>query len=243
MECRTFDSNFYYMIGFSICVLSVLDFIAGCGSFFTLNLIIMSDPLANTQLELACRIGSLDDVLEALDDGADINCNGSEPLFIAIMANNRDLVSLLIEMGADVTMFEITSNDPTDVIELLMELAPSPEGEPTDETVDARRIRAFDKMIRNNGLAEPVIRGRWREYKTFRDGLKWIAAEECHDAVKEFLEMIEHVLPEIGEKGIVDFLNNGSAARVAELSERYTAAEEVPGELLKDYLKDRQQVA
>ena len=203
----------------------------------------MSDPLANTQLELACRVGSLDDVVEALDEGADINCNGSEPLFIAIMAENRELVSLLIEKGADVSMFEIISTDPQEVIELLMKLAPAPEEEPAEETVDAKRVRAFDRMIRNKGLAEPIAKGRWDEYTAFRDGLKWIAAEECHDAVNEFIEMIELALPEIGEAGIPDFLSNGSAARVAELSERYAAAEEVPGELLKEYLKERKKVA
>ena len=203
----------------------------------------MSDPLANTQLELACRVGSLEDVLEALDDGADINCNGSEPIFIGIMSGNRELVTLLLEKGADVSMFEIVSNDPGDVIELLMALAPTPEEGPTDETVDAERVRAFDKMIRTKGLSEPVTKGRWEEYSAFRDGLKWIAAEECHDVVNEFLEMIEHVLPEIGESGIPDFLNNGNAARVAELSERYATAEEVPGELLKEYLKERKKIA
>ena len=202
----------------------------------------MSDPLANTQLELACRVGSLEDVIEALDDGADINCNGSEPLFIGIMSLNRELIALLIEKGADVSMFELVSNDPTDVIELLMQLAPTPEEEPDDETVDAKRVRAFDKMIRNKGLSEPVTKDRWEEYSAFRDGLKWIAAEECHDVVNEFLEMIDHVLPEIGEAGIADFLQTNST-RVAELSERYAAAEEVPGELLKDYLKDRKKVA
>ena len=40
----------------------------------------------------------------------------------------------------------------------------------------------------------------------------------------EFLEMIDHVLSEIGEAGIPEFLE-GNSTRVAELSERYAAAE------------------
>lgn len=61
----------------------------------------MSDPLANAQLELACRVGSRDAVLEALEEGADINFGHGSPLIIAMMAGDRTMVATLIELGAD----------------------------------------------------------------------------------------------------------------------------------------------
>ena len=105
----------------------------------------VTDSLANTQLELACRLGSEEDILEALEDGADINFNESTPLFVAVMAGDRAVVTVLVEQGADVSLFglDAVAGEPQDVIDALMQLAPAPvaDEEPGGEDpVEAVRI-------------------------------------------------------------------------------------------------------
>ena len=209
----------------------------------------VTDQLSNTQLELACRLGSEEEILEALEDGADINFNGSTPLFVAIMAGDREVVTVLVEQGADASLFGLDVSEPEEIVEALMKLAPAPvvedeAGGAEEDPVDGKLARAFDRMIRNHGLAEPWRKGRGSEYAAFRDSLRWIAAEECHAVVDEFIGMVEVASAEIGEEGIPALLEE-NAARVAELSERYLAAAdgEEPRELLKEYLKERKKVA
>ncbi len=190
----------------------------------------------------------IDDVNEALEDGADIDCDGSAPLFAAIMANQRDIVTTLLDKGADVSIFELDVTEHEEIVEALMKLAPPEETEGGDGLemveVDAKMVRAFDRMIRNKGLAEPIQKKRGEEYSAFRDALKWIAAEDCYGVVMEFLEMLELAVKEGGDDGVPQFLED-DAARIKELSAAYLAAseEEVPGDLLKDYLKERKKVA
>ncbi len=197
----------------------------------------VSDPFANAQLELCCRIGSVDGVLEALEDGADINGNAGAALFTAIMAGERAIISVLVEKGADVSLFQIGASDHEAIVEALLALAPAPASEESaagaDDPVDAKRVKAFDKMIRSKGLGEPFRKGRGDEYPSFRTGLAWIAAEECEACVGEFL-----ALRGDGEEGAGTFLE-ANAARISELSARYLAAPEVPVDLLKDYLKEK----
>lgn len=211
----------------------------------------MSDSLANTQLELACRVGSREDVLEALEDGADINCNGNSPLFIAIMANDRSLVSTLVEKGADVSAFEVAATGHEEIVDALMLLSRAEDDKNSGEAVtmvevDGKLVRAFDKMIRSKGLAEPFHKGRGDEYAAFCSSLRWIAAEECYANVSEFLEMVELTRKESGaeddKSGIRKFLND-NAARIDVLSRQYAEADEVPGDLVKEYLKERRKVA
>ena len=99
----------------------------------------MSDPLANAQLELACTVGSVSDVEDALDDGADIDFNCSSPLFVAIMAGNREVVAKLVERGADVALFELKSIGDDERVAELMRPWTSAEG-PGEELRIRRRI-------------------------------------------------------------------------------------------------------
>lgn len=191
---------------------------------------------------MACRLGAVDSVLEALDEGAEINFAGGSPLFTAIMAGERAVVEMLVEKGADLSIFEIDETDRDQVIEELMKLAPAPEEDPGDDGVDGKLVRAFDRMIRNKGFNEPFKKKRADEFPAFCEGLKWIAAEECHAIVKEFLDMVELVRKEAGEDALPEFLES-NAPRIAELSERYASVDEIPGELLKEYLKERKKVA
>jgi hypothetical protein len=222
----------------------------------------------------------LDEVVEALEDGADIDFGSGTPLFVAISEGLREVVALLVERGADVTVFglEVAARDgevetggdeggegetecegePGDVagehdegtsereelIDALLALVRSAKQEEPkaseDDPVDAKVVRAFDRMIRNKGLGEPIAKKRLGEYGVFVEGLKWIAAEECELVVVEFLEAVELVRGEKGEKGMPVFLAENDV-RIRALSERYVLAEEVPGELLREYMKERKE--
>jgi len=201
----------------------------------------MNDPFANSQLDLACRVGSRDAIIEAIEDGADINHSGSSPLILAIMANDRKTVETLVELGADLSCFELKVSNQEGIIDELMKGAPSTGDVPEEDPVDAKVLRAIDKQIRNKGLGEPFAKKRGAEYPTFLDGLKWIAAEECHAIVDEFLKQIEPSRQESGDIGVDQYLKE-HAAEVEELSARYVAVTDLPGELLKEYLRERKKL-
>ena len=107
----------------------------------------MNDQLANTQLELACRLGSEEDIMEALEDGADINFNGSNPLFVAVLAGDRAVLAILVEQGADVAIFglDAAAEEPEALIDALMQLAPAPvveeEAAGDEDPVDGKLAR------------------------------------------------------------------------------------------------------
>lgn len=210
----------------------------------------MDDPVANGQLELACRLGSVADIAEAIEEGADINCNGYSPMFLAIQNADRPVIEELVRLGADVAVFEV---DPGkgDVVDQLMAMAPERDGPHGDAggmaELDAKMIRAFHRMITNKGVAEPVLKGRAAEYEAFAAGLQSIAAEECHAAVCDFLELSRSATAGDAqpEAAFLALLQDGAqAGALAEITARYLVAaeEEQPGELLKDYLKERKKL-
>ncbi len=207
----------------------------------------MNDPVANAQLELACRLGVLDDLVEALEDGADIDCNGGAPLFFAVQAGDPAIVSALLERGADVSCYELDASA-DDVIERLMAMVPArPERAVSSggmAELDAKMLRAFHRMISNKGLAEPIKKGRLEEYEAFHKGLGSIAAEECQAVVSEFFQLIK---PTEGNSEAVAaaLADPANSEKLAELGERYSQAseDEQPGDLLKDYLKERKKIA
>ena len=132
--------------------------------------------------------------------------------------------------------------DPEAIIDALMKSAAAKAEVPDEDPVDAKLVRAFDKLIRNKGLAEPFKKQRGAEYPTFRDSLRWIAAEDCLTVVEEFLEWIEPARSTEGDIGVATlFADNES--KVVALTERYAAVPELPGDLLKDYLKERKKLA
>ncbi len=190
----------------------------------------MNSHFANSQLELACRIASPDDVIEALEDGADINCNGSSPLFLAIGAGSKETTQLLLDRGADTSLFQISANE-EDAVEKLLALIPPIKGNDQSEEkqIDAKVLRAFDRMILKSGLLEPVRKNRKSEYEAFATGLEEVAAEGCYAIVREFLTAN-------ADKSETDLL----AHTTDEADEKYRTAseEEEPRELLKQYLKE-----
>lgn len=201
----------------------------------------MSDPLANQQLDLACQVGSRDDIIEAIEDGADINHSGSSPIILAIMANDRDTVGILVELGADLTCFELKVSNQDAIVDELMKGAPGTGDVPEEDPVDAKLLRAFDKMIRNKGLGEPFTKKRGGEFPAFLDGLKWIAAEDCHGIVEDFLKRIEPSRTESGDIGVDEYLKEFSDV-IQDLSAQYAAVTDLPTELLKEYLKERKKL-
>jgi hypothetical protein len=60
---------------------------------------------AELELELACKVGSAKDFERAISEGADVNWDGSAPLFLAMMGGHRQLIARLVELGADPSPF------------------------------------------------------------------------------------------------------------------------------------------
>ena len=190
----------------------------------------MNSHFANSQLELACRVASSDDVIEALEDGADIDCNGSSPLFLAIGTGSKELIQLLLDRGADTSLFQISADEEGVVEKLLALIPPVKGGDNGDEKeIDAKVLRAFDRMVIKAGLLEPIRKNRKAEYEAFATALEEIAAEGCHAIVREFLT-------ENADKSETDLLT----ITTDEADGKYRAAseEEEPRELLKQYLKE-----
>jgi len=220
----------------------------------------VSDPIANSQLELACRLGAIDDIVEALEDGADINCNGGSPVFIAMMENERASLETLLEHGADVSTF-IPDGSPeadldlADRIDFLLACGGHGDnansgGDSGAPEVDSKLVGALDRMIRRNGLAEPFIKKRASDFPAFRQALGGIGAEDCHAVVSEFLDELESARAEQIERAENDEVSviddniflEAEAERIAEWSTRYIAAEESPPALAKEYLKERKKL-
>ncbi len=86
---------------------------------------------ADRELEVACRIGSLSNFERAIEEGADVNCDGGSPLFLAIMGNHRQIVEELVARQAEVSMFLRKSEikklkSSPEIVEALMAGAPPP---------------------------------------------------------------------------------------------------------------------
>ncbi len=220
----------------------------------------MSDPIANSQLELACRLGAINDIVEALEDGADINCNSGSPVFIAMIENERASLETLIEHGADVSTF-IREGTPEAALEFAQRIdfllacgghgdSATSGGDSDDPQIDSKLVGALDRMIRRNGLIEPFIKRRGSDFPAFRQALGGIGAEDCHAVVSEFLDELESARAEQiarAENDEVSVFDDGifleaEAERIAEWSTRYVAAEESPPALAKEYLKERKKL-
>ncbi len=63
----------------------------------------MAHWFSDRELELACKVGSIADIDRTLDEGADPNCDGGSPLFLAIMSGRHETVAHILEKGASPT--------------------------------------------------------------------------------------------------------------------------------------------
>lgn len=194
----------------------------------------MSDPIANRTLELACTVGSIDDAIEAIEDGADINLHGGAPLFLAIMNRNREIIDFLLDQGADADGFIakkklslIKSRE--DLIEELIACAPY---NPRD--VKPEQIQEIDSGIRQSGVEFLVSELDWDKAARFRDSLDAIGAGTTHRCVAEFLQWARS---ENGTSrdGIGDFLSANHDA-ISEYRDRYLMSGENLVELAAEFV-------
>lgn len=194
----------------------------------------MSDPIANRTLELACTVGSIDDAIEAIEDGADINLHGGAPLFLAIMNRNREILDFLLEKGANAEGFIAKKKlsliqGREDLIEELIACAPY---NPRD--VKPEQIEEIDSSIRESGVSFLVSELDWDKAARFRDSLDAIGAGTTHRCVAEFLQWARS---ENGANrdGISDFLSINQDA-VSEYRDRYLTSGENLVELAAEFV-------
>ncbi len=184
----------------------------------------MSDPIANCTLELACTVGSLENAMEAIEDGADVNFRGGAPLFLAIFNRNREVINYLIDQGADANSFIAKKNlkfvkTREDLIEELIACAPH---NPRDVKID--EIKEIDCAIREGGVEYLLAEINWDNATRFRDSLNAIGAGSTHRCIAEFLQWARSERSE-AESDVENFISCNTDA-VTEYRERYLATGE-----------------
>jgi hypothetical protein len=193
----------------------------------------MSDPIANRTLELACTVGSLDDAMEALEEGADVNFRSGAPLFLAIVNRNRGIINFLLDQGAEVEAFlprkrlkQVMTRE--DLIEELVACAPY---NPRDIKIE--ELQEIDSAIREVGVEFLLSELDWDNATRFRDSLNAIGAGSSHRCVAEFLQWARSENGSGG--GLSDFLSSHDNA-VSEYRERYLSSGEDLVALASDFL-------
>lgn len=183
----------------------------------------MSDPIANCTLELACTVGSIDNALEALEEGADINAGGGAPLFNAIFNRNVELIHLLVERGADLSNFispakQALLGSVEQTIDMLMECAP-----PDPNAVDPGLMGEMDATIRSKGLGKPVLEGDWDGVTGYVEKLEKVGAAELASVVSEMVELLRPAR-EFGDAALFEAVK-AEKKQIASMTERYEAVE------------------
>lgn len=199
----------------------------------------MSDPTANRTLELACTVGALDDALEAIEDGADVNYQSGAPLFLAIINRNRNLIHLLLEHDADYTSFLAKKrlslvNTREDLVEELIACAPH---NPRDVKPD--QIAEIDTGIRSAGVGFLLSELDWDNATRFRDSLDAIGAGSSHRCVAEFLQWARSENGSTSDN-VNEFLQTNDPT-VCEYRERYLSSGEDLIALANDFLSDSEE--
>jgi len=199
----------------------------------------MSDPVANCTLELACTVGAMDDAIEAVEDGADVNYQEGAPIFLAIANRNREITALPLDQGADAESFLSKKKleqieDRSDLIEELIACAPY---NPRDVKPD--QIEEIDTAIRDVGVAYLLSDIDWDKATRFRDSLDAIGAGSSHRCVAEFLQWARSET-KIDPGSIVYFLDSHTPA-VSEYRERYLSTGEDLVAMAYDYVTDSDQ--
>lgn len=184
----------------------------------------MSDPVANCTLELACTVGSIDNALEALDEGADINFGGGAPLFAAIFNRNREIVRMLVERGAEISHLlpkskQVGISGIEQLIDLLMTFAP-----PDPKAIDPALMAEFNEILRKDGLGKPVEDGDWDGLVIYGEKLEKIGANQSLEAVNEVLDLLRPAWS-FGTAALMASLK-AEKKKIAAASKRYVDADE-----------------
>jgi ankyrin repeat protein len=185
-------------------------------------------------LELACTVGSLENAIEAIEEGANVNYQGGAPLFLAIVNRNRAIINMLLDHGAvpdaflPVKKLRLIKGRDT-LVEELIASAPS---NPRDIKPD--QIEEIDQAIRDEGVSYLLSNIDWDRATFFRDSLDAIGAGQTHRCVAEFLQWArsEHGLE---RDGLIEFIA-GHAPLVNEYRDRYLSSGEDLVSLANDYL-------
>jgi hypothetical protein len=193
----------------------------------------MSDAIANRTLELACTVGSLENAVEAIEDGADVNFREGSPLFLAIVNRDRVIINFLLDHGANgecmlPKKILKTIHSREDLVEELVACAPY-----NPKQIKIEELQEIDSGIRQVGVEFLISQVDWDNATRFRDALNAIGAGTSHRCVAEFLQWARS---ERDEKGRMDqFLNHHENA-VVEYRERYLSSGEDLIALASDYL-------
>lgn len=196
----------------------------------------MSDPIANRNLELACTVGSIDNALEAIDDGADVNSNGGAALFLAIVNREREIIRCLLDAGADPSLYLAKKRRAAirDRDELVEELIAGAPHNPRDVKPEA--IAEIDTAIRQEGVHYLLSELEWDDATRFRDSLNAIGAGSTHRCVAEFLQWARSENGAARER-LPEFLSSHGPT-VSEYRERYLETGEDLVALANDYAQD-----
>jgi hypothetical protein len=184
----------------------------------------MSDPISNCTLELACTVGSIDNALEALEEGADINFGGGAPLFAAIFNRNREVVRMLVERGAEISHLlpkskQVGISGIDQLIDLLMTFAP-----PDPKAIDPTLMGEFNEILRKDGLGKPVEDGDWEGLVLYGEKLEKIGANQSLVAVNEVLDLLRPAWS-FGTAALMASLK-AEKKKIAAASKRYVEADE-----------------
>ncbi|MAS92527.1 MAG: hypothetical protein CMO55_04960 [Verrucomicrobiales bacterium] len=196
----------------------------------------MSDPIANCTLELACTVGSLDNAIEAIEEGADVNFRDGAPLFLAIVNRNRHIINMLLDHGADPVSFlpkkkmQLIKNR-DDLIEELIACAPH---NPRDVKIE--EIEQIDSGIREKGVEFLIADVDWDNATRFRDSLDAIGAGTSHRCVAEFLQWARSERRSTNED-VDEFLTSNDST-IVEYRERYLSSGENLVALANDFVSE-----
>ncbi len=193
----------------------------------------MTDPLTDLNLELACAVGSYENAIEAITEGADVECKSGAPLFLSIQNRHRQLIAFLLDHGADPSPFlskkrlkEIHSRE--DLIEELIACVPY---NPRDIKLD--ELQEIDSAIRTDGVEFLVAEMDWDHATRFRDSLNAIGASSTHRCIAEFLQWARSESG--GSTAIPSFLRCNDDV-VSEYRSRYLSTGENLIALANDFL-------
>ena len=178
----------------------------------------------------------MDDAVEAVEDGADVNFQSGAPLFLAIINRHRALINLLLDHGAEADHYIAKKKikliqTREDLVEQLIACAPH---NPRDVKPD--RIAEIDSGIRNAGVQFLLSEVDWDNATRFRDSLDAIGAGSSHRCVAEFLQWARsengNTRDELG-----NFLSGNDSA-IDEYRDRYLTSGEDLVALANDFVSD-----
>jgi len=146
----------------------------------------------DTDLNLACRHGLVEQAKEAIGEGANVNCFGKEPLYWAFASANEAILRLLLENGADPS--DYLPDGPREIDEAVASLleirarnTASEKSPGNAAEIDPVASCEIENLIRKEGMEDLLLARNAEELETHRDTLELIGADEKLEAFGDFL--------------------------------------------------------